>query len=169
MIFLEEIQALMEKGGYILWIIFLTLFVFWFLILERYYFIKYIHPQKAKEKQKEWFDFPNKGAKTSLYLRHKIITEASMEIKKTIPSIKTLIALFPLLGLLGTITGMIAVFDVMSFTGTGNARLMAGGISKAILPTMAGMVSAICGLYFSNQLDKILNKEIQKFKISLKV
>ena len=63
--------------------------------------------------------------------------------------VKTLVALCPLLGLLGTVTGMIEVFDVMAIAGSGNARAMAAGVSKATIPTMAGMVAAISGLYFS--------------------
>ena len=47
--------------------------------------------------------------------------------------IKTLMAVLPLLGLLGTVTGMVQVFDVMAITGTGNARLMAGGVSAATI------------------------------------
>ena len=46
----------------------------------------------------------------------------------------------------GTVTGMIEVFQVMAFTGGGDARSMAGGVSKATLPTMAGMVSALSGV-----------------------
>jgi biopolymer transport protein ExbB len=49
---------------------------------------------------------------------------------------------------------MIAVFDVMAFAGTGNARLMAGGVSKATIPTMAGLVAALSGLYFAAWLEK---------------
>jgi biopolymer transport protein ExbB len=47
---------------------------------------------------------------------------------------------------MGTVTGMIEVFQVMAFTGGGDARSMAGGVSKATLPTMAGMVSSLSGV-----------------------
>ena len=53
----------------------------------------------------------------------------------------------PLFGLLGTVTGMIEVFQVMAFNGGGDARAMAGGVSKATLPTMAGMVVALSGVF----------------------
>ena len=62
-------------------------------------------------------------------------------------SIKTCIALAPLFGLLGTVTGMIEVFQVMAFSGGGDARAMAGGVSKATLPTMAGMVVSLSGIF----------------------
>ena len=61
--------------------------------------------------------------------------------------------------LLGTVTGMIEVFDVMAIAGSGNVRGMAGGISKATLPTMAGMVAALSGLFFSVQLERRARRE----------
>jgi biopolymer transport protein ExbB len=57
-----------------------------------------------------------------------------------------------MIGLLGTVTGMISVFEVMATVGTSNARLMAGGISMATMPTMAGMVAALSGVFFSARL-----------------
>ena len=73
-----------------------------------------------------------------------------------------LIAICPLLGLLGTVTGMISVFEVMAEVGTGNARLMAGGISLATIPTMAGMVCALSGICFVNRIEYQSKKEQQK-------
>lgn len=67
-------------------------------------------------------------------------------VNKDFYIIQTLIALCPVLGLLGTVTGMIEVFDVVSFFGTGNARALASGITKATLPTMTGMAISIVGL-----------------------
>jgi biopolymer transport protein ExbB len=82
-----------------------------------------------------------------------MISEAKLEMAKMTLIIKMLIALCPLMGLLGTVTGMIHVFDIMAVTGTGNARAMASGVSQATIPTMAGMVVAIAGLYFSRYIE----------------
>ena len=60
----------------------------------------------------------------------------------------------PLLGLLGTVTGMISTFDVISLFGTGNARAMAGGISEALITTQTGLFVAIPGLYMWNFLTR---------------
>jgi biopolymer transport protein ExbB len=76
--------------------------------------------------------------------------------------IKTLVALCPLLGLLGTVTGMIEVFDVMAIAGSGNARAMASGVSKATIPTMAGMVAALSGLLLSAQIERFARDEGQR-------
>ena len=67
-------------------------------------------------------------------------------VLKDFTTIQILITLCPVLGLLGTVTGMIEVFDVVSFFGTGNARALASGITKATLPTMTGMAISIVGL-----------------------
>ena len=68
-------------------------------------------------------------------------------------------ALCPLLGLMGTVTGMIEVFDVMAISGSGNARSMASGVSKATIPTMAGMVGALSGVFASTWLNRMVKTE----------
>jgi biopolymer transport protein ExbB len=78
------------------------------------------------------------------------------------PLLATLIAICPLLGLLGTVTGMIQVFDVLSATGTGNARAMASGIAQATLPTMAGLVVALSGLYFRSRFQRLAERSQQE-------
>ena len=72
--------------------------------------------------------------------------------------IQTCVMLAPLFGLLGTVTGMIEVFQVMAFNGGGDARAMAGGVSKATLPTMAGMVVALSGVFVSIYLNNASEK-----------
>ena len=66
-----------------------------------------------------------------------MISRVSLRLGAGIPIIQALVALCPLLGLMGTVTGMIEVFDVMAISGSGNARSMASGVSKATIPTMA--------------------------------
>jgi biopolymer transport protein ExbB len=69
--------------------------------------------------------------------------------------IAVLAAIAPLLGLLGTVLGMIETFDVIAMFGTGNARAMAGGISVALITTQTGLLVAIPGLLMSNRLGRI--------------
>jgi biopolymer transport protein ExbB len=82
-----------------------------------------------------------------------MISKTSVALKNNIALINALIAICPLLGLLGTVTGMISVFDVMTYSGSGNARAMAAGVSMATVPTMSGMVAALSGVYFGTWLD----------------
>ena len=89
------------------------------------------------------------------------------ECRRFLPIIKAVMAILPLLGLLGTVTGMIAVFDVMAFAGTGNARLMAAGVSKATIPTMSGLVAALSGLYFAAWLERKSVTQVEKLEDAL--
>jgi biopolymer transport protein ExbB len=73
--------------------------------------------------------------------------------------IKVCVSLCPLLGLLGTVTGMIVVFHVMAVTGGGDAKSMAGGVSRATIPTMAGMVAAISGVFANVYVTRIADRE----------
>ena len=73
--------------------------------------------------------------------------------------IKTLVALAPLFGLMGTVTGMIEVFNIMAVTGGGDAKSMAGGVSKATIPTMAGMVAALSGVFANTYVTQIAERE----------
>jgi biopolymer transport protein ExbB len=69
----------------------------------------------------------------------------------------------PLLGLLGTVLGMIETFDVISLFGTGNAKAMAGGISVALITTQTGLLVAIPGLFLSG----VLNRRARHLKVRL--
>jgi len=83
-------------------------------------------------------------------------------LKQYLIPIQTFTSVLPLLGLLGTVTGMIAIFDVLNVFGTGNTRGMASGISRALLPTTAGLVTSMVGLYFSSDLDRRAKLQAEK-------
>ena len=92
-------------------------------------------------------------------IREKLISEARMQINQYLPVIKTLVALCPLLGLLGTVTGMIEVFNIMAVTGGGDAKSVAGGVQQATIPTMAGMVAALSGVFANTYVTRIAQRE----------
>jgi biopolymer transport protein ExbB len=87
--------------------------------------------------------------------RH-ILDETVMAVTRSLDRhlaiIGVLAAVAPLLGLLGTVLGMITTFDVISVYGTGNAKAMAGGISAALITTQTGLLVAIPGMYMKNFL-----------------
>lgn len=91
-------------------------------------------------------------------LDRKILDETVLTINRRLTDhlaiIGVLAAIAPLLGLLGTVLGMIATFDVLAVFGTGNAKAMAGGISEALITTQTGLLVAIPGLYMKGFLDR---------------
>jgi biopolymer transport protein ExbB len=94
-------------------------------------------------------------------IRVAYIARAKEKLNNNLPLINTMVALCPMLGLLGTVTGMIQVFDVMAVSGSGNARSMASGVSKATIPTMAGMVGALSGVFAVTWLQRNAKKQAE--------
>ena len=78
------------------------------------------------------------------------ILKSTPPLEKRIGTIKILAAVAPLLGLLGTVTGMIATFQSITLFGTGDPKLMAGGISQALITTVLGLIAAIPLLLLHN-------------------
>ena len=81
--------------------------------------------------------------------------------EKNLSTIKLLAAVAPLLGLLGTVIGMIETFQAITLFGTGDPKLMADGISQALVTTMLGLITAVPLLFVHNQLDTRSREIIQ--------
>jgi biopolymer transport protein ExbB len=154
----SAVRDFVETGGDVLLLIALVTFGMWLLILERFWFFSWVHPKVADRVQKEWDARQDHQSWSAHKIRLLLLTGVEIELERGLQIISSLVALCPMLGLLGTVTGMIEVFDVMASAGSGNVRGMAGGISKATLPTMAGMVAALSGLIFSVQLERRAKK-----------
>lgn len=163
----ETVRDFISTGGDVLWIVFGVLGMMWVLMVERYWFLLIEFPKLKKEIINRW----ESRQDTTSWYAHKVrdtwISEASELLSSRILLIKTLVAVCPLIGLLGTVTGMISVFEVMAVQGTGNPRLMASGISMATIPTMAGMVAALSGVFFSSRIEMRARVEVEKLVDSL--
>jgi biopolymer transport protein ExbB len=96
-----------------------------------------------------------------------MISQFQLSVNRSIPMIQTLVALCPLLGLMGTVTGMIKVFEVMAASGSGNVRAMAAGVSQATVPTMAGMVGALSGVLLVTLISRRASSEVEFLEDSL--
>lgn len=156
------IRSFFEAGGNVLWAILVVTTLMWTLIIERLWFFRTELPKRASVVQRYW---DGRADTTSWYarrIRDQMISEVSIEAHQFLLFIKTLMAVLPLLGLLGTVTGMVQVFNVMALTGTGNARLMAGGVSAATIPTMSGLVAALSGLYLATYLEQRADTEVDR-------
>jgi len=156
---LETIRNFMELGGDVLFVIgYLTLFM-WILIVERLVYFQFGHKRLAANAQQLWEARKDHKSWSAHQIRTRLISQVSSEVERNIPLIQTCVALCPLLGLLGTVTGMVEVFEVMAISGSGNPRSMAGGVSKATIPTMAGMVAALSGVAMATYLQRKAGRE----------
>jgi biopolymer transport protein ExbB len=149
-----SIRDFFEAGGDVLYAILAVTVLMWTFIIERIWYFYFVLPQRVSAVKTVWDERADTTSWSAQQIRAALISEVSLESRRFLLLIKTLMAVLPLLGLLGTVTGMIAVFDVMAFAGTGNPRLMAAGVSKATIPTMSGLVAALSGLYFAAWLEK---------------
>ena len=159
----ETFVGFIEQGGWVLVPIFVVTVVMWTLIIEKFFYLQVLYPKHAQALYNQWEKRTDKSSWHAKQIRNQIISEQREELKRWVPIIKSLIALCPLLGLLGTVTGMIEVFDVLAIAGSGNARAMAEGVSRATIPTMAGMVAALSGLYWAARLTRRVETETSRF------
>ena len=164
---LERIGDFMAAGGDVLKLIFAVTLAMWTLILERAWFFRLQYPKEAKRIQEAWNARADQLSWRAHQIRDLWISEASIDLNKSLQMIQTLVAVCPLLGLLGTVTGMIEVFDVMAAAGNSNPRAMASGVTKATIPTMSGLLAALSGLYFSVVLKRYAQNETDKLSESL--
>ncbi|MEK9545525.1 MAG: MotA/TolQ/ExbB proton channel family protein [Pelagibacteraceae bacterium] len=155
----DSLRDFMTAGGSVLWLIaFLALFM-WSLILERIWYFNAGHKEFMKGIESQWKSIPDHTSWRASQIKDKLISEANEEINRYMPLIQTCVALAPLFGLLGTVTGKIEVFQVMAFTGGGDARSIAGVVSKATLPTKAGMTTALSGVFAQIYLNSAKSRE----------
>lgn len=149
----ESVRGFIATGGDVLYFVAFALFLMWVLMIERYWYLVAVFPKVRKDIIAKW----NSREDTKSWYAHRIrdawISQASDDLNARMLIIRTLVAMCPLIGLLGTVTGMISVFETMATQGTSNARLMASGISMATIPTMSGMVAALSGLFISSRLE----------------
>jgi biopolymer transport protein ExbB len=157
------ILRFMEMGGDVLYLIAIITFLMWTLIFERVWFFWTEHKALVLQATEKWEGRDERTSWTARQVREGMISDASSRITGSLPIIQTCVALCPLFGLLGTVTGMIAVFDAMATQG-GNARSMAAGVSMATIPTMSGMIASLSGLVGSTFLRRKVDFEIELFE-----
>ncbi|HHJ35897.1 MAG TPA: MotA/TolQ/ExbB proton channel family protein [Gammaproteobacteria bacterium] len=159
---LRSVSEFMDLGGGVLILIVVLLLVMWTLIFERMLYINGPYTRLVEQTIAEWEARSERNSWHAHAIRERLISIVYQKLEHNMPLIKTCIALSPLLGLLGTVTGMIEVFEVMAISGSGNARSMAAGVSKATVPTMAGMVAALSGVAMHTLLsNKVAIKKEQ--------
>lgn len=155
------ILAFIESGGPILKWIAAMAFVMWTLLFERLWFYKGYLGRIVNDALNTWEGRPERKSWNAHQIRRGLVSQVQEKINMNLELIATMVALCPLLGLLGTVTGMIEVFNVLALTGGGDAKSMASGVSRATIPTMAGMVAAISGVFGMTLVNQIAAREGQ--------
>ena len=157
-----SVRDFLELGGPVLNIIAIVIFVMWMLILERLAYFRTGLKSLKSSIQATWADREQKRSWESDAIREKLISQFSMSATRMFA-----LSFLTAVGLMGTVTGMIEVFDVMAISGSGNARSMASGVSKATIPTMAGMVGALSGVFLVTVLNQKVSREVEDLEDNL--
>jgi len=178
--FILNAYEYLSSGGIIIFPIIICSFLMWWLIIERIFYFRNMskndvnlhqaiimlragHEPTTEQDYRPGLcagvvlEFLNKrtmNKKLDQGILYLCVMQKRHNITKYIRMIAVLAAIAPLLGLLGTVSGMITTFDVISLFGTGNAKAMAGGISEAMITTQSGLVAAIPGLLMSGFLSR---------------
>ena len=172
----------MDKGGPIMWVIFIaaciTFAMLFWQAIRVYSLIKYARIDYQNLLHTPHFQMSEKSRHTSpaaqilqqmnwneIFNRDDLVKEMNIQfagitpkIEGSMPTIATLGALLPMLGLLGTVTGMINVFEVIALHGTGKPEQMASGISQALLTTASGLIFAIPVIFLHHLLSAKVNE-----------
>ena len=163
----ESVRDFLELGGPILTLIGWTIFGMWALIVERLLFYRTELKKMGNDIRERWEARPERRSWNAYQIREAMISEFSISANRSVAVVQTLVALCPLLGLMGTVTGLIEVFDAMAGSSGGNARSMASGVSRATIPTMAGMVGALSGVFLVTMLTRRVQGEVESLEESL--
>lgn len=158
----SSLSDFLNTGGNVLWAILLVTCWLFFLIIERYWFFLREYPALRQRNRDIWQARSDKSSWFADQQRKKLLSELDCLMVQRMKLIPALIALLPMLGLLGTVTGMIQVFEVMAYMGSGNPRAMANGVSAATIPTMAGMVISLVGIPFATELHRRYLRELRE-------
>ena len=155
------LDELFIRGGPVLYLLFGLTFLIFLLLIDKYIFVFIQSKAWIKEKFSSFMEINPPASTKYKFVEATLISNVKRKTASNIKILDGLIGMCPMIGLLGTVYGMIEVFEVLSFMGTGNPRAMSSGVAKATIPTMAGMVAALSGLFANTQLQRMALREQQ--------
>src|SRR5262245_48277181 len=144
---LESLREMMRQGGLFVGLIFACGLLMWTLVIERIWFFARILPVQARETLAAWQARTDHRSWCARQIRRAMISRVETAMNANQLVLRTLVPMAPLLGLIGTVSGMLQVFDSMALRGSADARAMASGVSEAMICTLSGLAVSITGLY----------------------
>ena len=143
----RAVHAMRELGGPVVDWIFTACVIMWAIVVERYWYFRSVLPRETQRMLQAWDARINRVSWTSHQVRKSMISKLNAGMNANLQILRVLVPMCPLLGLLGTVSGMLNVFDSMAARGSADARSMANGVSEAMICTLSGLAVSITGLY----------------------
>jgi biopolymer transport protein ExbB len=144
---IAAILDLVDEGGMYVFFIFICGVIMWTLVVERIWYFTRVLPKEAAASLAIWEARSDHLSWCARQIRASMIARLKQGMTANLLLLKVLVPLAPLLGLIGTVSGMLEVFDSMSIRGSADARTMATGVSHAMICTLTGLAVSITGLY----------------------
>jgi biopolymer transport protein ExbB len=157
----SSIGEFFDLGGPVLLWIFAAALFMWTLIVERAWYFWRTYPHTRAALKREWDGRADRRSWYARRVRDLLVSQAQVEMSAGLQLMGVIIPLCPLLGLLGTVTGMMEVFDAMSLRGKVNPQELADGISHAMIATMAGLGVALSGMAFVHYFRQRVRHEME--------
>jgi biopolymer transport protein ExbB len=152
----------LDSGGWVVGWILIAALIMWTLVLERAWYLWKIHPGRRAAVIAEWRARSDRESWAALRIRAAMVSQLQLGLEFGLALIKVTVPMAPLLGLLGTVTGMLQVFDAMTSASNADTRAMADGISHAMIATMAGLVVSLIGLFFTHLFTTRVKREMAR-------
>ena len=156
------VAHLFALGGPVMWVLLGVCLALWLLMVERFWFLRFVFPVIRQHLLQQWHGRRDTTSWRAKAVRRETVCEVNLQLQAWLSTIRTLIAICPLLGLLGTVTGMIGVFEIITLTG-GESQAIAAGVYRATVPTMSGLVISLSAQYFSARLRHLAAREQKLF------
>ena len=143
----HAVHSMRELGGPIVDWIFATCVIMWCIAIERFWYFNRILPRETQSALAEWRGRTEHTSWKARQIRKAFISRLNAGMSANAQVLRVLVPMAPLLGLVGTVSGMLNVFDSMAARGSADARSMANGVSEAMICTLSGLAVSISGLY----------------------
>lgn len=144
--YLATLELVDLGGPFVLWI-FLSGLLLWTLVIERYLYFSRVLPGESVALLERWRARAEHKSWCARQIRQAMVSQLRTGMTANLKLMKVLVPLAPLLGLIGTVSGMLEVFDSMALRGSADARTMASGVSEAMVCTLTGLAVSISGMY----------------------
>jgi biopolymer transport protein ExbB len=158
--FLSGFAGLLGASG-VLWLLFLLGVLLWALIFERYWYFYLVHPQVLEIAQRRWKRWADSELRVRRRARQQILISVMAQMDRAVKLISSLIVVILLLGLLGSVGGMMAVLDALPVGGAAGEQLVARAIAAAAVPIAVAGAVVVAALFFSRSLRDRSEVEIR--------
>jgi biopolymer transport protein ExbB len=158
----RALHTMRELGGPIVDWIFATCVVMWCIVIERFWYFNRMLPRETALSYAAWTDRAEHTSWRSRQIRRALISRLNAGMSANTQVLRVLVPMAPLLGLVGTVSGMLNVFDSMAARGSADARSMANGVSEAMICTLTGLAVSISGLYPVFYFRKRVREETER-------